>query len=173
MLSKKELKQQEENRKLAAFCRYLRKNPDLFNEHNLHQLMLEDQNKKCPLGPQPAIPEPVHEEPVEIIIDKPPEKIDEPCEVVIDKLPEILAEPELKEKKKRAKKEPKEKKPRKSKKKEPIEDKSEELKLSDLPEGPYPLERQCADPCLDPEPKPLEPGPVDEIKESDNLPISN
>lgn len=167
MLSKKELKQQEENRKLAAFCRYLRKNPDLFNEHNLHQLMLDDQNKKgCPLesGPEPAIPE----EPVEIVIEASSEKIDEPIAKSV--------EPELKEKKKRVKKEPKEKKPRKSKKKEEklekVEDKSEELKLSDLPEGPYPLERQQADPCLDAncesEHKKIEPGPVDEIKESGN-----
>ncbi len=181
MQTKKEMKQNEENRKLAAFCRYLRKNPDLFSEHNLHQLMLDDQNKKGkPLEPEKEVPKEIEklEEPIEVIIDKPKEdgaKLEEkPMESDLPK-PEILI-PEIKEEKKEnKKKEPKEKKPRKPKKKKDEKESAPpppEPELKDLPENPPLLERQSGVKdvleLVEPEKKQLEPGPVDEMKSSGN-----
>ena len=136
MLSQREIKEHEEKRKLNSFCRYLRKNPDLFKEHNLHQLMLDDQNKKAP---NIELKEELKEiPPIEIIKEEPePEKL--------LGLEEIKPE-EIKEKKK------KEKKPRKKKEKK-VEEKIE------LPIDPPALVRQCAE--LELNPVPSGPNPLE------------
>jgi hypothetical protein len=171
MQSKREIKQNEENRKLAAFCRYIRKNPDLFSEHNLHQLMLDDQNKKGkPLDSEKECEKP--EEPIEIVIDKGEKKPEEKLLELPAKLDEIPPGPELEEFNKVLEEKKKEKKPRKPRKKK--EDKREsapeppDLNLKDLPENPPLLERQSGVKDLEPEKKQLEPGPVDEMKSSGN-----
>lgn len=101
MQSKRALKQDEEARKLNAFCRYLRKNPDLFEQHNLHHLMLEDQDKKgkCENIEIEKI-EKLEEAPVEIVV-----------EASSEPEPEKKSEPKKKEKKPRKAKKPKEKIP--------------------------------------------------------------
>lgn len=76
MLSKKAQKQDEEARKLSAFCRYIRKNPDLFIQHNLHDLMLKDQDAKGgiknaeEIKPEIKEPEKIDDAPIEIEIKK-------------------------------------------------------------------------------------------------------
>lgn len=172
MQSKKEIKQDEENRKIASFCRYLRKNPNIFGEHNLHQLMLDDQDKKGkPVDSSEKIGniekiEEKPEEPIEIVIDKPEEKEEKKEENLLpgsDKPEEPkVEEPKLEENK--SDKKIKEKKPRKPRSKKEKAPEPPEPNLKDLPENPPLLERQSGVK----EEKKLEPGPVDDMKSSGN-----
>lgn len=94
MQSQREIKNEEEKRKLGSFCRYLRKNPELFSEHNLHQLMLDDQDKKG------GVEKEIKEEKKEI------EHKDE----VLNGIKEIKEKKEKKPRKKKVKEEKKEEK---------------------------------------------------------------
>ena len=114
MKPNREIKEEEERKKLLSFCRYLRKNPEFFRENNLHDLMLADQSK--------------HVE----------EKKDSNEENKIENNSSNISNAEIKEEKENKEPEKKEKKKRKSKKKK------EEQKELILPDAPAPLERQEA-----------------------------
>lgn len=128
-------KEDLEKRKLLAFCRYLRKNPEFFQAQNLHQLMLDDQSKHVKK----------EEKPKEEKIELPQQSESNKSEIKIEENKgEEKPKEEKKEKKKRVKKEKKVK--------------GDEVKLEELPKDPLPLERQQAQSNL------IEPGPVQEEK---------